>query len=80
MEFYSGKSGHTGRFSEGVCLRRVQQLLTVIACRPEAVAKVVAEAKAHKVPLFVQSHQPDCTYIESNINPTASIDQKHGMR
>ena len=24
MEFYSGESGHTGRFSEGVCLRRVQ--------------------------------------------------------
>ena len=24
MEFYSGESGQTGRFNEGVCLRRVQ--------------------------------------------------------
>jgi hypothetical protein len=25
MEFYSGESGQSGRFSEGVCLRRVHK-------------------------------------------------------
>ncbi len=27
MEFYSGESGQPGRFSDGVCLRRVQKIV-----------------------------------------------------
>ena len=27
MEFYSGATGHTGRFNEGFCLRRVHRVL-----------------------------------------------------